>query len=334
MKLMAWWPLLFLWQGLLRGPSAQSTNRGDLCFVWYNVENLFYPEDDTLPGDDEFTPGGLRYWTWSRYRKKITALAKVIVAAGGEEVPDLVGLCEVENARVLDDLLAHPILAPYRYSYFHREGTDHRGMEVACLCRSGSLESVLWEYIPFKSPVSATRDILHLALSRGNDTLDLFLVHLLSRYSGAGATALLRREQAAQLMSCMDSVYRIRNRGLIMAAGDFNDEPGAYSLEPLASLLSGGDSLISLKAVNRQASYKYRGRWTFIDQVLVSSAFRPGTPGLNTLTLHPLLTEDRQYGGLKPGRCYEGYRYQGGISDHLPLVLHFFLPSSSGPGGR
>ena len=100
---------------------GQAVTRGDVCFVWYNVENLFYPENDSLPGDDEFTPEGLRHWSWSRYRAKLNALAKVIIASGDGEPPDLVGLCEVESARVLEDLCAHPILAAYKYNYFHRE---------------------------------------------------------------------------------------------------------------------------------------------------------------------------------------------------------------------
>ena len=116
---------------------ASLLGRGESCVVWYNVENLFYPDNDTIPGDDEFTPQGLRHWTWSRYRNKLTALAKVIIASGRGEAPELVALCEVENALVLEELCAHPILVPYHYSYLHRESRDHRGMDVAChRCRT------------------------------------------------------------------------------------------------------------------------------------------------------------------------------------------------------
>jgi len=314
--------------------SAQLQNRGEFCFVWYNLENLFYPEDDTLAGDDEFTPEGLRHWTWSRYRQKITAVAKVIIAAGGGEAPELVGLCEVENALVLKDLVTHPILAPYHYSYFHQEGEDHRGMELASLCRTGRMESVLWESVPFRPPLRATRDMMHLMLSWGGDTLDLFLVHLLSKYRGAGATAELRRAQTEQLASFMDSVYRARSRGQLLAAGDFNEEYGSFSMEPLRSVRFGADSLSYLKPANGKASYKYRGRWTCIDQVLVSTSLKPSLLSLNTLQILPLLTEDRQYGGLKPRRTYEGYLYRGGISDHLPLVVNFSYLPSSVPDGQ
>jgi len=202
---------------------AQHPVRGEFCLVWYNVENLFHPEDDPGTGDDEFTPGGKRNWTWSRYRNKLTAIARVIVASGRGEAPEMVGLCEVENALVLEDLCAHPILGPYRYGYLHKESPDHRGMDVACLIRMGSTEVLQWENMAFRPPVTGTRDLMHICLKMGGDTLDLFLVHLLSKYGGAGATAELRRVQCGQLAAYMDSVHTKRGEGWMMAVGDFNE---------------------------------------------------------------------------------------------------------------
>lgn len=313
---------------------AQAIPGGRLCFVWYNVENLFYPENDSLPADDEFTPDGLRHWTWSRYREKLTAVAKVIVAAGGGEAPELIGLCEVENARVLEDLTSHPILAPYLYSYFHREGPDHRGMEVACLVRTGRIKTVRWETVRFAPPVTATRDMMHLSLSWGGDTLDLFLVHLLSKYGGSGATADLRRMQVEQLVQVMDSVYGARQKAWLLTAGDFNEVYGGYSMEALRNARFGGSSLIPLDPPGERGSYKYRGRWNSIDQAFVSLI--PGHCQLSAgiIQLDPMLVEDLQYGGLKPRRSYEGIQYMGGISDHLPLVLSFTSSFFSVPGER
>jgi endonuclease/exonuclease/phosphatase family metal-dependent hydrolase len=313
---------------------AQAGIRGDFCFVWYNVENLFYPENDSLPGDDEFTPEGLRHWTWFRYREKLTALAKVIIASGGGVPPDLVGLCEVESARVLEDLSSHPILAPYRYSYLHREGPDHRGMDVACLFRSGSTDLIQWECITFRAPVSASRDIMHISFRLGSDTLDLFLVHLISKYRGAGATAMLRRMQAEQLVDCMVSVYNKRSRVLLMAAGDFNESYEGYSMEPLKKAVFGEEALASLKSSGGSGTYKYRGRWSSIDQILLANKVQRYRVHVATLQLSFLLTEDLQFGGLKPRRCYEGYLYRGGISDHLPLVVNLYSSFSSVPGGQ
>ena len=323
---------LLLFSGAVELP-AQSP-RGESCFLWYNVENLFYPDNDSLPGDDEFTPQGLRHWTWSRYRDKLTALAKVIVATGRGEPPEVVALCEVENALVLEELSTHPILAPYHYTYLHRESKDHRGMDVACLIRKGRIEVVQWEIFPFAAPVSETRDVLHVSLCWGGDTLDLFLVHLISKYGGAGATADLRRCQAGQMVQLMDSVYLARQRGWLMAAGDFNEEYQGYAMEPLRQARFGGDSLTPVVPDGGKGSYKYRGKWSPIDQVLVVQALKQSSITVSTLELQPLLTEDLNFGGIKPLRTYEGYAYNGGISDHLPLVIDITSSFFSVPGGQ
>jgi len=312
--------ILLLFHAALELP-AQRLARGESCLVWYNVENLFYPDNDSIPGDDEFTPQGLRHWTWSRYRTKLTALAKVIIASGLGEPPELVALCEVENALVLEDLCAHPILAPYHYTYLHRDSQDHRGMDVACLIRMWSFDSVQWWTHPFNFPVTETRDLMHISLCRGGDTLDLFLVHLLSKYGGAGATADLRRYQSRQVVQLMDSVYAVRQHGLLMAAGDFNEAYSGYAMEPFRKARYGGDSLTPLLPGDGKGTYKYRGQWSPIDQVLVLQTLQKFRITISILQLAPLLTEDLNYGGVKPKRTYEGYRYMGGISDHLPLVI-------------
>jgi hypothetical protein len=311
-----------------RGPTG-----GDLCFLWLNAENLFYPENDSVPADDEYTPEGLFHWTWDRYRDKLTALAKVIIASGGWEPPGLVCLCEVENARLLEDLAAHPILARYGYLPLHKEGPDHRGLEVACLVREKRFSALCWETFRFAPPVSATREMMHLTLCTGRDTLDLFLVHLVSKYGGAGATAELRRIQAGQLVKCMDSVAAVRTNSMIIAAGDFNDEFSGYSLEPLRTARIGGDTLTCMDP-GGPGSYKYKGEWSLIDQVLVNSSFTRFTIRVSLLLLPPLMTEDQEYGGMKPRRTYAGYQYRGGVSDHLPLVIHLTHAPPSAPHGQ
>jgi hypothetical protein len=305
----------------------QEPERGELCIIWYNVENLFDAEDGSAASDDEFTPDGPRHWSWPRYRQKLTALAKVVIASGRGSPPEVVALCEVENSRVLEDLAGHPILKPYRYSVLHRESADHRGMDVACLIRrGGTIHSVFWETIRLAPPVHDTRDVMHLWFPWEGDTLDLFLVHLMSRYGGAGATANLRRNQSLQLVQLLDSVRSRRAGGLLLVAGDFNAEYPDYTLEPLRTARFGGDTLVPLIRGGEQGSYKYRGRWSLIDQALVLGAVSPATIQAAPLELSPLLTGDLQYGGMKPMRTYEAYRYTGGISDHLPLVIDLDAP--------
>lgn len=324
MKLQFCWAFLHF---LLLCPSGLCGQRsqGDLCFVWYNVENLFHPGNDSLPVDDEFTPEGLRHWTLARYQSKLAALAKVIIASGGWDPPDLVGLCEVEEALVLEDLIGHPILEPYHYAMLHRNSPDHRGMDVACLYRPERIRILGWSTIPSRIVSDGTRDMLHVCLAFGkSDTLELFLVHLVSKYGGAGATAESRRIQAGHLLHCMDSVHAVRSHSAILAAGDFNDEPESYSMDPLRSARIGEDSLRCLSPdlpLQVAGTYKYRANWNHLDQIHWCGPKGRFDPSASVLVLPPLMTMDEKYGGVKPLRTYDGYKYVGGISDHLPLVL-------------
>jgi endonuclease/exonuclease/phosphatase family metal-dependent hydrolase len=298
--------------------------------MWYNVENLFFPEDDSISGDDDFTPDGVRRWTYYRYRAKLSALAKVIVAAGEGEPPDVVGFCEVEGDTVLKDLVKHPMLRRYDYQVLHRESPDHRGMDVACLYRRKRVGVVDWSvHAPGTAMVQeGTRDAMHLCLSWGKrDTLDLFLVHLISKYGGAGATAGVRKNQARWLLHLVDSVHACRGNTLKVLAGDFNDSYQGYSLEPLRRGQVGRDSLVCLPLSGGEGSYKYRGRWSQIDFYLVAASQRRYLLEGSILNLWPLLKEDDTYGGKKPARTYEGYSYAGGISDHLPILLDISQPS-------
>lgn len=299
--------------------------RGDLCFVWYNVENLFHPSNDSLPGDDEFTPEGIRHWTTLRYQLKLTALAKVIVASGKWEAPEMVGLCEVEEATVLEDLVRHPILESYNYAYLHSNSPDHRGMDVACIYRPERIGILGWSAIPSRATLDGTRDMLHVCLTIGKrDTLDLFLVHLVSKYRGSGATAAYRRIQAEQLLHCLDSVHALRSGSPLMAVGDFNDVPHSYSLELLNSVRIGEDSLrwlIPETPLSFSGTYKYRGNWSHLDQVHWCDGAGRFTASASVLDLPPLMCRDEEYGAVLPFRTYYGYTYKGGVSDHLPLVV-------------
>ena len=292
--------------------------------MWYNVENLFFPGDDSIPSDDDFTPEGVRRWTYTRYRSKLTSLARVIVAAGEWEPPDVVGLCEIEEATVLEDLVQHPILEAYSYRFIHKQSKDHRGMDVACLYRENRVRPLEWSAHTPAPSISreGTRDILNLCFAWGRaDTLDLFLVHLISKYGGAGATAQVRRNQAQWLLSLVDSVHTIRGGSLKVLSGDFNDSFLGYSLEPLSRGCIGGDSIRSLSLAGAEGTYKYRGRWSQIDQYLLAGPSGKYRILGSILNIKPLITVDEVYGGIKPARTYEGYSYSGGISDHLPILL-------------
>jgi len=319
--------------GTLQGSEGASREGGGriLRIMWYNVENLFHPGDDSIPGDDEFTPLGERRWSFYRYRKKLTHLAKVIVAAGTLGPPDVVGLCEVENRLVLEELVSHPILAPYRYEVIHSEGPDARGTDVACIYLKEQIGNSGWKVIPSAATGAAgpTRELLLLELVWGSDTLDLMLLHFISKYRGEGATAGSRREQALQVATLLDSLSRCHPGRLKVVAGDFNDPHHSDAMEPLRRARPGGDSLIPAPMAGHPESYKYRGKWSGIDRFLLCGPLESYSAGGFVLDLPALLVKDEIYGGTKPFRTYQGPRYVGGISDHLPIVLDISRSFSS-----
>lgn len=293
----------------------------DYSLLFYNVENLFHPSDDSIRGDDPFTPVGERYWTYKRYRKKITTLCKVILAAEEWEPPAFVGLCEIENEKVLKDLIFHPLLRNFNYQFIHRDSPDHRGIDVALLYRPGMVsmhsQHFIVNQLPGREP--GTRDILHAEFIAGKDTIDIFVNHWTSKYGGIYETEALRLYQAELLSHLVDTLLHNNAGQKVLIAGDFNDNSQSASIKRLC--MSGHIQEILPK--NESCSYKYQGKWELIDHVFIAGSWSPKSCWAEIFKPAYLLEEDKKYTGLKPFRTYIGYTYNGGISDHLPLLFHF-----------
>lgn len=312
-------------------------NRVEIRILWYNLENMFHPSlepldsagrkymeyQERIRADREFSPGGVRHWTTARYHEKLTRIARIIVASGAWNPPELVGLCEVENGQVLEDLVGHPILKPWNYSYLHRDGPDHRGMDVALLFRDESADLGQWNWIkaPPDPDFDRTRLLLHAEFQwAGGLRMDLLLAHFISRYGGSARTAEYRRKQSLRLRALTDSLQASNPDHLLVVAGDFNEEPGGWSTRPLQTNPGMKGALASPEPVSGH-SYKYQGRWSNIDRFLVSDIQGRFGISCRILALPPMLIQDDAHGGVRPFRTYYGYKYEGGYSDHLPLVL-------------
>lgn len=325
---------------------------GDKRFrlVFYNLENAFDTIDDPYPGDDTFLPDGARGWTPYRYWTKIRGLYKVIVATGGWELPDLIGVCEVEHHRVLKDLIHHTPLSKHPYRTLHKNSPDPRGMDVAAIYHPGRLEVISHRYIPVRMEGGSlsTRDILYIkGLIKRRDTLHVFFNHWPSKWQGALKTQAKRNRAAVILKKHIDSIYCTEPDARIVAAGDFNDPPGAECLTKHLNALKLEGTPDKERLYNLSFSWrslpigtqKYRAHWQLLDQIIVSgNLLLPGTKcnesygktqqGLYTSTSMArifapgfLLIEDDHYPGIKPFRTYTGYKYSGGFSDHLPVIL-------------
>lgn len=303
----------------------------------YNVENLFDCRHDSLKQDTEFLPGSVRNWTYSRFQDKLDKIGKVILAAGKEQVPDLVGLCEVENDFCLKSLTRYSSLREAGYKYVMTSSPDERGIDVALLYQPASFRLLTSQKIHIPSDslgMRPTRDILYASgRVASGDTLDVFVCHLPSRVGGAQKTDSYRLWVARRVRQAADSVMAKRQNPRLIIMGDFNDYPDGKSLQEglrvsvLDENLEPG-ALYNLMENQPDGTYRYKGEWGVLDQMVVNGGLlqpdartRTSKEKAAILRFPFLLEEDNVYGGDTPFRTYKGMKYHGGYSDHLPVLL-------------
>ena len=311
-----------LFSCLIPSASAQIRNTS-LTLVELNCENLFDIHHDSLKQDQEYLPDATRHWTSKRYWRKLNKIGQEILSCQEEGVPDLVALVEVENDSVLHDLTRRSLLRGAGYEYLMTESPDVRGIDVALLYQPFTFRPICYDYLSV-TPLEGmrpTRDILYVqGETLNSDTLHIFVAHAPSRYGGERQTRPNRLLIAERLLA---AIGQLPAAAKIIVAGDFND----YADSPaLVFLAEGGLCNVSAGARGKngaKGTYRYDGRWQSIDHVLVSRPLlgRVGQCFVNDAPF--LLEEDKKHGGVKPLRTYNGYRYQRGFSDHLPLVVSF-----------
>lgn len=314
--------------------------------VFYNLENLFDTIDNPEKEDDEFLPQSNRRWTQSRYQNKIDNLGRVLALAGEDKTPFLVGLCEIENEKVLEDLIASQSeLTQLNYGYIISDCEDRRGINTALLYKKDKLNYIAHHfYRPIlpANPEKKTRDILHFSgefISK--DTIDVFVIHFPSRREGKKKTQPDRVAVADLLKDKTDSVIKIRENANILIMGDFNEEPSAVCIH---EALNAGpipdfpdkqflyNLFYPIENIKDVGSYKYRKQWNIPDQIIVSGNLISGNESLkilpgtaSVLQFDFMLTEDKTHGGKRPWKTFHGYIYEGGFSDHLPLIVDFVI---------
>lgn len=319
------------------------TERGDIRIMFYNTENFFDIYNDSLTQDDEYLPGGYRHWNNKRFSKKLTDIYKVIIAAGGVEAPEIIGLCEIENKYILERLIHSTPLSKLDYGIVHKDSQDPRGIDVALLFRRDKLGLLKQSFITIEFPgdsLKKTRDILYFkGLTYKKDTLHIFINHWPSRYKGQLETESYRLYVASVLRSKVDSIFRTDKNPEIIITGDFNDGPQNRSIKEILSAGADLDTIMPGKLYNisshlsvntKTGTYKYKFMWEMYDQFIVSGTLLSADnikTSLNDVHIfNPdfLLEEDTKYSGLRPYRTYRGYKYTGGFSDHMPIILDLF----------
>ena len=307
--------------------------------AFYNVENLFDTRNDSLTADDSRTPEGVDRWTVERYRLKLGRIAGVLSDIGRETArrsPDLIGLCEVENREVLEDLLGQEALQNKGYGVVHYDSPDRRGIDVALLYKktcftplaSASRRLMLYDT---RNRRRYTRDQLLVYGVLDGEPIYLSVNHWPSRSGGVAATEAYRREAASLQRRILDSVLRLDPHARFVSMGDYNDDPTDASIRFVLGAQSTRDSLGAREFFNPMeplflagsGSLAYGDRWNLFDQILLNGNWFSDTSGYRfwkAQVFRPgyLLTSSGPYKGY-PFRTYAGGAYQGGYSDHLPV---------------
>ncbi len=285
-----------------------------IIVVNYNVENLFHPKHDSVAGepkeDLEWTADGERHWSYTRYYRKQENIARVLTNIGEWDGVDVVGLQEVENVLCVKRLCY--TLRRGEYDFVHYESQDRRGIDVALIYKKSRVDTLRTRPIQVDLGEQTTRDILYVcARVDRRDTLHFFVCHLPSQRGGKAESEWKRKAAKEVLQHAVDSVFNLHAEAKIIVMGDMNSE----DLE-----LNG----LKDERMQGEGTHKYQGRWTFLDHFYVS----PAIDSLSQAHVYDaewIMETDDKYLGLKPKRTYNGYHYQNGFSDHLPIVLHINL---------
>ena len=309
--------------------------RKEYTVLSYNVENLFDTLDDPGMPDEEFLPESEKQWTNERYQKKLDDLAKVISEVNPLEAPEIVGLIEVENRLVLEDLIQTDALKNNSYGIVHEESPDYRGIDVALIYRKDAFTEIMHETLPVVFPEDTafkTRDILYVVGKIRNQTVHVFVNHWPSRIGGDEKTEPKRMLAASVLKKKVDLLLTLDPIAKIIIMGDMNDEPVNKSLQQTLGAESpqSGAKLVNLMFPDDEAglgTYFYSGNWNMLDHLVVSQEMISGKQvrvenQKGNIYSSPWMIFTNKNGDKTPNRTYVGKKYVEGVSDHFPVYFN------------
>lgn len=307
------------------GVGLRAQEQDSLLVMFWNLENFFdWKDGGDGDSDREYSSQGARFWTKSRFYTKCNAVAKSVfwIADKYGKMPEVIGLCEIENRGVLGRLLSSTLLRKYDYGIVHFDSGDRRGIDVAILYRKSSFEMLSTSLTTpaFRGKRLKTRDMLQVRMKRlsKGDTLDFIVCHHPSKYGGADESQDRRVAAMESLAGLCDSL----GCGSKIVMGDFNDVLSAEQFEKLSGRLINKASELHSKGLG---TIRYKGKWELIDMFMVDEQLDSLTQ-MEIVRIPFLMTYDRTYPGEKPLRTYSGPRYIGGVSDHCPIILKILLP--------
>lgn len=312
---------------------------------FYNLENLFDTIDSPDTNDADFLPKGRLSWNTEKYVSKQANMAKVIAQLATELTPDglaMLGVSEIENRKVLEDLVAQPELKGRNYQIVHYDSPDERGIDVALLYQPkyfqvlGSQAAPVQLKDPKTGKADYTRDILYVAGNFNGELIHLMVGHWPSRRGGEAGSGWMRAAAASVCKHLSDSIQAIDPNAKIIVMGDFNDDPDNKSV---SQVLKARRKLENLKGTelynpmydlykNGNGTLAYRDSWNLFDQLVVSKGLvNKQVGGWQLYKAHIfkqpwMLQTEGAFRGY-PLRTFVGDIFLNGYSDHMPVYLFF-----------
>lgn len=313
--------------------------------AFYNVENLFDYERDITIYDEDWTPEGRNNWTKENYEDKLSKLARVISEIGADVAgtsPAIIGVAEVENRRVLEDLVNEPALRKDNYGIVHFDSPDRRGIDVALLYKKNVFTPTDYkahELLLYDSQNSNkriyTRDQLVVSGMLDGEMIHLIVNHWPSRYGGEKRSRPNRMKAAELTRQIVDSLFTEDPYAKIIEMGDMNDDPTSPSIKEGLKAQRHREGLKMKELYNPMeemhrkglGTLAYRDAWNLFDQMIVSteltkkdySSYRFYKAGI--FNKNYLQTPRGQYKGY-PFRMFANGGYTGGYSDHFPVYVY------------
>jgi len=299
--------------------------------AFYNIENLFDLRNSRFTNDNDFLPQSVKRWTPKRYKNKLRKIGFAISNIGRQETgkhPAIIGLAEVENAKVLEDLINSKHLEDYDYDYVHFNSLDERGIDVAMLYDTRVFEPLHTETFSVSltdddgSP-DYTRDILLVGGKLDGEKVHFIVNHWSSRREGEKETEHKRLAASEKISEVITSLTQDDEHAKILVLGDFNDNPQNESLKRLVEAHGIFNPFETLRSFTR-GTVKHRRQWFLFDQILVSTNFFKNSKDEFEFFKANIFDADflKQFKGHYKGapfRTYAGKKYKGGYSDHFPV---------------
>lgn len=321
---------------------AQKQDYKATIVAFYNLENFFDTVDNPIINDDEFTPKGEKNYNSKIYYSKIEHLATVISQLGTEMNPDgpaILGVAEIENDTVLNDLIRSPLISARNYRYVHYDSKDLRGIDVGFLYNPKYFtvedSRKLFVHLPSGAKESIfTRDVLWVKGKLNGETVHVFVNHWPSRLGGEERSAPGRAAAAMVDKKFIDSIQKSDPHAKIIMMGDLNDDPVSPSLTEVlrakgkvGQVQPGGLFNPWVEMYKKgYGTLAYQDAWGLFDQIVINYNWLDQKQSgyfyfqQHIFNKQYMIENTGKYRGY-PMRTWDGNTYRGGYSDHFPTYL-------------